>query len=119
MVLPQGDGVSFEAVFSEVCGFLHMSLAPQQIESIAALARLALKREEIPAYTDSLNRILAMVDQLQQADTGDVAPMAHPLAGQAQRLRADAATSGNSRELYQRNAPAVETGLYLVPRVIE
>jgi aspartyl-tRNA(Asn)/glutamyl-tRNA(Gln) amidotransferase subunit C len=96
-----------------------MRLAPEQIESIAGLARLALRPEEIPPYTDSLGRILEMVGQLEQADTGDVAPMAHPLAGQVQRLRADEVTSGNARELFQRNAPQVEAGLYLVPRVIE
>ena len=96
-----------------------MSLSPQQIESIAGLARLALRPEEIPAYSASLGRILEMVGQLEQADTGDVAPMAHPLAGQVQRLRADEVSSGNERELYQRNAPQVEAGLYLVPKVIE
>jgi aspartyl-tRNA(Asn)/glutamyl-tRNA(Gln) amidotransferase subunit C len=96
-----------------------MSLTPQQIESIAGLARLALKPEEIPVYTDSLGRILGLVSQLEQANTGAVEPMAHPLTGQVQRLRADAVTSGNARELNQRNAPQVEAGLYLVPRVIE
>jgi aspartyl-tRNA(Asn)/glutamyl-tRNA(Gln) amidotransferase subunit C len=96
-----------------------MSLTSTQIESIAALARLALKPEEIPAYTESLSRILGMVGQLEKADTGDIEPMAHPLAGQVQRLREDGVTSGNERELYQRNAPQVDAGLYLVPRVIE
>lgn len=96
-----------------------MSLSASQIESIAGLARLALRHEEIPAYTDSLSRILEMVGQLEKADTGDIAPMAHPLAGQVQRLRADQIASGNQRDLYQRNAPAVEAGLYLVPKVIE
>jgi aspartyl-tRNA(Asn)/glutamyl-tRNA(Gln) amidotransferase subunit C len=96
-----------------------MSLTPSQIESIAGLARLALQPEEIPAYTASLSRILSMVSQLEQADTAQVAPMAHPLAGQTQRLRADVVSQGNSRELYQRNAPQVEAGLYLVPKVIE
>jgi aspartyl-tRNA(Asn)/glutamyl-tRNA(Gln) amidotransferase subunit C len=96
-----------------------MSLTSTQIESIAALARLALKPEEIPAYTETLSRILGMVGQLEKADTGHIEPMAHPLTGQAQRLREDCVTSGNERELYQRNAPQVEAGLYLVPRVIE
>ena len=45
--------------------------------------------------------------------------MAHPLTGQVQRLRADEVSSGNARDEYQRNAPQVEAGLYLVPRVIE
>jgi aspartyl-tRNA(Asn)/glutamyl-tRNA(Gln) amidotransferase subunit C len=96
-----------------------MSLKPEQIQSIAGLARLALKAEEIPVYTDSLGRILGLVGQLEQADVGAVEPVAHPLTGQVQRLRADAVTSGNERELYQRNAPQVEAGLYLVPKVIE
>lgn len=96
-----------------------MSLSPSQIQSIAALARLELKPDEIPAYTDSLSRILDMVGQLEKADTGALAPMAHPLEGQVQRLRADDISSLDARELYQRNAPQVEAGLYLVPRVIE
>ena len=45
--------------------------------------------------------------------------MAHPLAGEAQRLRPDVVSEGDRRELYQRNAPAVESGLYVVPKVIE
>jgi aspartyl-tRNA(Asn)/glutamyl-tRNA(Gln) amidotransferase subunit C len=45
--------------------------------------------------------------------------MAHPLPGLAQRLRADEVTETDRRDLYQRNAPAAEAGLYLVPKVIE
>jgi aspartyl-tRNA(Asn)/glutamyl-tRNA(Gln) amidotransferase subunit C len=96
-----------------------MSLTPSQIETIAGLARLALKPEEIPVYSESLGRILGLVGELEQADTGTIEPMAHPLTGQVQRLRADAITSPNARDVYQRNAPQVEAGLYLVPRVIE
>jgi aspartyl-tRNA(Asn)/glutamyl-tRNA(Gln) amidotransferase subunit C len=96
-----------------------MSLTPNQIETIAGLARLELKPAEIPVYTESLGRILGLVGELAKADTGGVEPLAHPLAGQVQRLRPDEITSGNSRDLYQRNASQVEAGLYLVPRVIE
>jgi len=96
-----------------------MSLTPNQIETIAGLARLALRPEEIPAYTESLGRILGLVGELAQADTADIEPLAHPLAGQVQRLRPDEITSGNQRDDYQRNAPQVDAGLYLVPRVIE
>jgi aspartyl-tRNA(Asn)/glutamyl-tRNA(Gln) amidotransferase subunit C len=59
-----------------------------------------------------------MVDQLQAADTRDVEPMANPLDA-VQRLRADEVTEENRREAYQAIAPAVENGLYLVPRVVE
>jgi len=96
-----------------------MSLSPKQIESIAHLARLELKAEEIPVYVESLSRIFGLVDELDRADTASVEPMAHPLTGQVQRLRADEAVPGNSRDIYQRNAPQVEAGLYLVPKVIE
>jgi len=96
-----------------------MSLTPSQIETIAGLARLALKPEEIPVYSESIGRILGLVSELEQADTGSIEPMAHPLTGQVQRLRPDEVSSENSRDLYQRNAPQVEAGLYLVPRVIE
>jgi len=96
-----------------------MSLTPTQIESIAGLARLALKPDEVTQYTTSLSSILDMVSQLEKADTGSLAPMAHPLAGQVQRLRPDEVTSPDARDLYQRNAPQVDAGLYLVPRVIE
>lgn len=96
-----------------------MSLTNKEIETIAGLARLALKPDEIAVYAESLSRILGMVGQLDAADTARIEPMAHPLTGQVQRLRADAITSGNERDLYQRNAPQVEGGLYLVPKVIE
>ncbi|MEO7775372.1 MAG: Asp-tRNA(Asn)/Glu-tRNA(Gln) amidotransferase subunit GatC [Steroidobacteraceae bacterium] len=96
-----------------------MSLTPKQIESIAQLARLELKAEEIPVYVESLSSIVALVGELEKADTSGIEPMAHPLVGQSQRLRTDEPVRDPQRDLYQRNAPQVEAGLYLVPRVIE
>jgi len=96
-----------------------MSLDRRDIEKIAQLARLALTESEVPAYVENLSRILSMVGQLERADTSHVEPMAHPLPGQRQRLRADEVTASDQHELFQRNAPQVEAGLYLVPRVIE
>lgn len=96
-----------------------MSLNRQDIDKIAHLARLALNESEVPAYVENLSRILDLVGQLEQADTSQVEPMAHPLPGQRQRLRADEVTATDQHELYQRNAPQVQASLYLVPRVIE
>jgi aspartyl-tRNA(Asn)/glutamyl-tRNA(Gln) amidotransferase subunit C len=96
-----------------------MSLTPTQIQNIAHLARLELREAEIPVYADSLGRILGLVGELEKAATTGVAPLAHPLTGQVQRLRPDEVTAPNARDVYQRNAPQVEEGLYLVPRVIE
>jgi aspartyl-tRNA(Asn)/glutamyl-tRNA(Gln) amidotransferase subunit C len=97
----------------------HMSLNRQDIEKIAQLARLALDESEIPTYVENLSRIMALVGELERCDTRHVEPMAHPLPGQRQRLRADTITSSDQHDRYQRNAPQVEAGLYLVPRVIE
>jgi aspartyl-tRNA(Asn)/glutamyl-tRNA(Gln) amidotransferase subunit C len=96
-----------------------MSLNRRDIDNIAHLARLALSEAEIPVYIDSLSRIIELVGELDHADTSAVAPMSHPLPGQRQRLRADVITESDRHEQYQRNAPQVMAGLYLVPKVIE
>ena len=96
-----------------------MSLTRQDVEKIAHLARLSISEQDMPVYVTSLSSIVDFVAELARADTGDVAPMAHPLDGQHQRLRADAVTESDDHEKYQRNAPAVAAGLYVVPRVIE
>ncbi|HEX4269256.1 MAG TPA: Asp-tRNA(Asn)/Glu-tRNA(Gln) amidotransferase subunit GatC [Steroidobacteraceae bacterium] len=96
-----------------------MALTRAQIESIAHLARLELEPAEMSAYQESLSRIIDLVGELDRADTAGVAPMAHPLPGLRQRLRADAVTEQDRHELYQESAPQVAAGLYLVPKVIE
>ena len=96
-----------------------MTLTRRDVENIAHLARLEITEAELPVYVGSLSAILAFVEQLSVAPTVDVVPMAHPLEGQVQRLREDCVTESDRRESYQRNAPAVEAGLYLVPKVIE
>lgn len=96
-----------------------MSLSDKQIQNIAHLARLELAPADAERYATSLSSILGLVSQLEQADTAGVEPMAHPLEDQVQRLRADVVTSTDQRELFQQNAPQVEAGQYLVPRVIE
>jgi aspartyl-tRNA(Asn)/glutamyl-tRNA(Gln) amidotransferase subunit C len=96
-----------------------MSLTRQDVEKIAHLARLSITEQEMPVYVTSLSSIVNFVDELSRADTSGVQPMAHPLDGQHQRLRADEVTESDTREKYQRNAPAVAAGLYVVPRVLE
>ena len=89
---------------------------------IARLARIALAREESPAVIEQLNRVLGLIDEMRAVDTAGIEPMAHALEAyvpEGQRLRPDEVTETDRRELYQAVAPAVEEGLYLVPRVIE
>ncbi|SOB78409.1 aspartyl/glutamyl-tRNA(Asn/Gln) amidotransferase subunit C [Marinobacter sp. LV10R510-11A] len=95
-----------------------MTISREDIEKVAVLARIRLDEEQIPALEKDLGNILSLVDQLRAADTDNVEPLAHPLDA-VQRLRADEVTESNQREAFQAIAPAVENGLYLVPRVIE
>ena len=96
-----------------------MTLTRRDVENIAHLARLQITEQELPVYVQSLSAILAFVEQLSAAPTDDVVPMAHPLEDQVQRLREDRVTESDRRGAYQPNAPAIEGGLYLVPKVIE
>ena len=88
------------------------------METIAHLARIGLNEADIPQTTATLNNILSLIDAMQAVDTTGIEPLAHPLEA-TQRLRADVVTESNHREAYQAIAPAVENGLYLVPKVIE
>lgn len=95
-----------------------MSLQPDQVRSVARLARLALREEDLPAYVRNLTDILDMVARLNAVDTAGVTPLAHPM-DVVQRLRPDAVTEADQRERFQSVAPQVEHGLYIVPKVIE
>ncbi len=99
-----------------------MSLSPDQIARLARLARIAVSETEAEGVRERLNRVLALIDELQAVDTTGIAPMSHALdlhlpAGQ--RLRADEVTEPDRHAEYQAVAPAVERDLYLVPKVIE
>jgi len=95
-----------------------MSLTPDDVKTIARLARLRIAEQDIPAYAQTLSSIMEFVAQLDKVDTASVQPMAHPL-DMTQRLREDVVTEQVDRERYQQNAPQVEAGLYLVPKVVE
>lgn len=95
-----------------------MALERSEVEKIAHLARLDLNEGDLPRTTETLNNILGLIDRMQAVDTHGVEPLAHPLET-TQRLRRDEVTESNQRDAYQAIAPAVEDGLYLVPRVIE
>ncbi|NIE74608.1 Asp-tRNA(Asn)/Glu-tRNA(Gln) amidotransferase subunit GatC [Pantoea sp. Tr-811] len=95
-----------------------MALERSDVEKIAHLARLGLNEGELPRITDALNSILGLVDQMQAVDTTGIEPLAHPLEA-SQRLRPDQVTESNQRDAYQAIAPSTESGLYLVPKVIE
>jgi len=88
------------------------------MEKLAVRARIEITEANIAETTRSLGNVLELVDQLQAAETDNIEPMAHPLNA-VQRLRKDQVTEPNQRDALQAIAPAVEDGLFLVPRVIE
>jgi aspartyl-tRNA(Asn)/glutamyl-tRNA(Gln) amidotransferase subunit C len=93
-------------------------LDKEAVSKIAHLARLGVDEAEYDAYTRNLSDILSFVEQLNNVDTSGIEPIAHPL-DTSQRLRPDEVSEGDRREQFQRIAPKVEAGLYLVPKVIE
>ncbi len=99
-----------------------MPLAPDDVRRIAHLARLELQPAEEAAMLAQLNGFFAIVEQMGAVDTSGVEPLYTPLAAvqaAALRLRDDSVTEVDERAANQASAPAVEDGLYLVPKVIE
>jgi aspartyl-tRNA(Asn)/glutamyl-tRNA(Gln) amidotransferase subunit C len=99
-----------------------MSLTPTDIGRIARLARLELSEPQRARMLGQLNGFFDIVEQMKGVDTAGVEPLAHPTAvieRVSLRLRPDVASEPDQREANQRSAPAVERGLFLVPKVIE
>lgn len=99
-----------------------MALTSQDIARIANLARLELQPAESERMLTQLNGFFDMVEKMRAVDTTGLEPLAHPVAAiqeVALRLRDDIASEPNQREANQQSAPAVERGLFLVPKVIE
>ncbi|MFT4189892.1 MAG: Asp-tRNA(Asn)/Glu-tRNA(Gln) amidotransferase subunit GatC [Comamonas sp.] len=99
-----------------------MSLSAQDITRIARLAKLGLQPDQQERLRGQLNDFFGIVERMQAVDTSGVEPLAHPISAiedVALRLREDAAREPDDRAANQRSAPAVENGLFLVPKVIE
>ena len=99
-----------------------MSLTLADIDRLAHLARLGLQADERTRLCSQLNDFFGVVEKMRLVDTAGMVPLAHPVdvAGDmALRLRDDVVNEPNQREANQKSAPAVESGLFLVPKVIE
>lgn len=99
-----------------------MSLNSDEILKLGRLARLHISEAEQAATAQQINNMLDLVGQLASQDTTGIEPLAHPLAALAPvalRLRPDEVTETDNRQANQANAPAVQDGLFLVPKVIE
>lgn len=100
-----------------------MSITLNDVKRLAVLAQLELSEDQAGQTLDKLNGIFSLVEQMKAVDTSGVEPLSQPIAAYQQdlalRLREDAVTEQNRREDYQAPAPAIQDGLYLVPKVIE
>ena len=99
-----------------------MSLTPSDIARIANLARLELQPADSARMLAHINGFFGLVETMRSVDTTGIEPLAHPFATVQDvtlRLRDDQVSEPNQREANQRSAPAVENGLFLVPKVIE
>ena len=99
-----------------------MALTSQDVNRIAHLARLELSGAEQAQMLEQLNGFFSIVEQMSAVDTRGVEPLYTPLSALHAvelRLRDDLVTEGNDRTANQKSAPAVEGGLFLVPKVIE
>jgi aspartyl-tRNA(Asn)/glutamyl-tRNA(Gln) amidotransferase subunit C len=95
-----------------------MALTLDDVHRIAHLARIEIDASAAADVHAKLTAIFAMINELQAVDTTGIVPMAHA-QDIALPLRNDRVTDEDRHALYQSVAPAVEDGLYLVPKVIE
>ena len=99
-----------------------MALTLDDVARLAKLARLAPTPDQQATLLTQLNGFFEHVEAMRAVDTRGVQPLYTPLSAVQEvqlRLRDDVVTEADQRELNQRSAPAVEDGLFLVPKVIE
>ena len=95
-----------------------MALTLEDVKRVAHLARLAIDEAEARAVLSQINDVFKLIGEMQAVNTRGVEPMSHAL-DVVQRLREDKVTERDQHTLFQEGAPQVESGLYLVPKVIE
>ena len=95
-----------------------MALSSADVQRIAYLARIEITPEEANDMRAKLDRIFGLIETMRAVDTAGIVPMAHA-QDVVLPLREDVVSEIDRRELYQSVAPAVQSGLYLVPKVVE
>jgi aspartyl-tRNA(Asn)/glutamyl-tRNA(Gln) amidotransferase subunit C len=95
-----------------------MALSVDDVQRAAHLARIEITAAEADDVRNKLEGVFRMIERMRAVDTTGIVPMSHA-QDVSLPLREDRVTEVDQRALYQQNAPAVENGLYLVPKVIE
>lgn len=95
-----------------------MSIDRNTVAKVARLARLKVSEEDLDANVEKLANILKFVEQLDEVDTENVAPLASVVDVELQ-LRPDAVTDGGIADAVLANAPETLEGFFVVPKVVE
>ena len=95
-----------------------MALSDKELNEIAYLARININKDSFPSLKGELEQILDLFEMINSAETNEVEAMSHPL-NLSQPTRPDQVTEKDKREKLQQTAPSVQSGLFLVPKVIE
>jgi len=95
-----------------------MALSTHEVKKVALLARLKLTDAELEKFTTQLNQIVGYLEQLQELNTDDVEPLAHPLPVK-NVFRADELQPSLPADKALANAPKRDVEFYLVPPVLD
>ena len=95
-----------------------MSINKEEIRKMAHLARINVPQKEVEQVEKKLVGILALIEKMQEVDTGSIEPMSHALDIN-QPLREDKVTEEDIRDKSLSLAPHSEQSLFIVPQVIE
>ena len=95
-----------------------MRVTEQDIKTVASLSRLKIREDESEKISESLDKFLTYVENLQSVDTEKIEPTTYALPMQ-NIFRADEVKESLDRELALSNAPLKEEGYFKVPRVLE
>lgn len=98
-----------------------MKLTEEEVRYVADLANLSLTDEEVRHMSHDLGEILTHIEQLNELDTANVAPMAQVLyeAEETATLREDRERPPLSNADAVANAALSGSGYFKVPKVIE
>ncbi len=110
-----------------------MTITPEHIQKLAKLTRIAVTPETLPIMTTRLSKLIALIQTMQAVNTEHITPLIHPVSFMQDtvlKLREDVLNSNIaqqsvnndetiSRDVRMINAPIVQEGYFLVPRVLD
>ena len=94
------------------------SISKKDVEHVAELAKLEFPEDKIDGFTNTLSKILDLVEQLEEVDTENV-PFTMNVADNLDRMREDVAEEPVNREKVMAAVPDKADGYIKVPAMLE